>query len=68
MIYIYGEIDTWSATKVEPSAKTNSVILELPGASHATARIKNMDVATKEKLSETLYQWIGIKPDYNLIK
>ncbi len=67
IIYIYGGIDTWSATKVNPSSKTNSVILEIPGANHRSARIKNMDSQMKEKLSETLYNWIGIKPDYNLI-
>lgn len=67
IIYIYGETDTWSATQVNPSTKTNSIILELPQANHASARIKNMDLSQKNKLSETLYKWIGIKPDYNLL-
>ena len=68
MIYIYGGTDTWSATKVVPSPQTNSVILELPNASHSSARIKNMDENLKNQLSNTLYQWIHIRPDYSLLK
>lgn len=68
IIYIYGETDTWSATKVNPSSQTNSVILELPGANHASARIINMSNLQKNELSEILYKWIGINPDYSLLK
>jgi len=66
-IYIYGELDTWSATKVEPTLKTNSIILELPGANHASARVTNMNSMMKDKFSETLLKWIGIKPNFNLL-
>ena len=66
-IYIYGELDTWSATKVIPSLKTNSLKLELPGANHASARIANMDQVMRNQLSDSLYQWIGIRPNYSLL-
>ncbi|MCO6564883.1 MAG: hypothetical protein J6581_05510 [Apibacter sp.] len=66
-IYIYGELDTWSATKVIPTHNTNSIILELVGANHASARIKNMNQAMRQQISDILYQWIGIRPNYDLL-
>ncbi|MDR3272191.1 MAG: hypothetical protein LBT29_01715 [Flavobacteriaceae bacterium] len=68
IIYIYGGNDTWSATKVVPSPQTNSVILELPGANHASARIENMNETLKNQLSNVLYDWIHLRPDYSLLK
>lgn len=66
-IYIYGELDTWSATKVIPTHNTNSIILELVGANHASARIKNMNQAMRQQISDILYQWIGVRPNYDLL-
>ncbi|WP_128330687.1 S28 family serine protease [Apibacter sp. HY039] len=68
IIYIYGGIDTWSATKVIPSPKTNSILLEIKGADHATARINKMNDDLKRKFSNTLEKWLGIQPDFNALK
>ncbi|MCF8244680.1 MAG: hypothetical protein K9J37_09345 [Saprospiraceae bacterium] len=60
-IYINGDSDTWSATAVRPSGKTNAVFFFMPKTSHSGARIKNMTKAEKEKLVTTLEQWLGME-------
>ncbi|MBI5914604.1 MAG: hypothetical protein HY842_04450 [Bacteroidetes bacterium] len=60
-IYINGDSDTWSATAVRPSGKTNSVWFFLPKTSHGGARIKNMTKADREKLVTTLENWLGME-------
>ena len=59
-IYLYGEIDTWSATAVPPSKKTNSVWFMMEGKDHRTCRIKYMTEEEKAKLENTLEEWLEI--------
>jgi len=61
IIYIYGAGDTWSATSVPPSDKTNSVWFFLNGASHGTARIRSMNDDQKKLLVNTLENWLKIE-------
>ncbi|GJM34634.1 MAG: tripeptidyl aminopeptidase [Saprospiraceae bacterium] len=61
IIYIYGAVDTWTATGVPPSDATNSVWFNMEGKSHSTARIRNMNAVEKEKLEMTLEKWLGIE-------
>jgi hypothetical protein len=59
-IYIYGGIDTWSATAVPPSEKVDALWFFLPGQGHAGARIRNMTPEDKEKLTFALKRWLDI--------
>ena len=61
MVYINGAIDTWSATAPPPSNKTNSLYFFMDGKHHANARIKNMNEENKNKLENTLEQWLDIE-------
>lgn len=60
MIYINGAIDTWSATAVPPSKKTNALFFFLEGKHHGNARIKNMTPEERLKLNDTLSRWLDI--------
>lgn len=60
-IYINGNSDTWSATAVRPSGKTNAVFFFMPKTDHGRARIKNMTKVEREKLVGTLEQWLGME-------
>lgn len=57
-IYIYGAVDTWSATGVPPSDKTNSVWFMMDGKDHRTARIANMTASERKLFIDTLEQWL----------
>ena len=59
ILYIYGAGDTWSATSVPPSAKTNSLWFFIDGASHGSARIRNMSPAQRNLFITTLEKWLG---------
>jgi hypothetical protein len=59
IIYIYGASDTWSATSVPPSAKTNSVWFFIDGANHGSARIYNMSPSQREIFISTLEKWLN---------
>lgn len=63
-IYIYGENDTWSATGVEPSKKTNSLWVIMEGKHHGNARIKNMSQENKDAVEAKLEKWLG--EDYEI--
>ncbi len=60
-IYINGNADTWSATAVRPSGKTNAVFFFMPKTDHGKARIKNMSKADKDKLVATLEKWLEME-------
>lgn len=62
-IYIYGEIDTWSATAVPESDQVDARWFYLKGKDHAGARIKNMDDAQRTELVRTLEEWLNIEID-----
>lgn len=60
-IYINGNSDTWSATAVRPSGKTNAVFFFMPNTDHRMARIKNMNDADRGKLISTLEEWLDME-------
>ena len=60
MIYIYGAIDTWSATAVRPNKNVDAEWFFMEGKSHANARIANMNEAEKERFIGTLEKWLSI--------
>lgn len=60
-IYIYGGIDTWTASAVPKNPKTNSKWFFLKDKHHGDARIVNMTVNEKSLLIKTLEEWLGIK-------
>jgi hypothetical protein len=57
-IYIYGEIDTWSATKVPFSDKVDALWMVMEDKHHGTARVKNMTDQNKEKVLNALEKWL----------
>lgn len=59
MIFIYGEVDPWSATHV-PSfrGKVNEQVYIQPGGSHR-ARIGNMPEDMKEKILTQINKWLA---------
>lgn len=59
-IYIYGKNDTWSATAVPPSKKTNSLWIMMEGKHHGNARIKNMSPENKQAVEQTLEKWLDL--------
>lgn len=59
MIFIYGEIDPWSATRVPQfKGKVNQQVYILPGGSH-TARISNMPEEMKERVLIQINKWLA---------
>lgn len=56
-IYIYGELDTWSATAVTSTGTTNSKIFVKEEGSHRT-RIRNMPEEQREEVYNTLDQFL----------
>ncbi len=60
MIYINGALDTWSATAVPPSDKTNSLFFFMEGKHHGSARIRNMSEKDKSRLIKSLNTWLDI--------
>jgi hypothetical protein len=67
IIYIYGASDTWSATAVPPSNKTNAVWFFLKGKNHGDARIANMSEQEQIKLESALENWLEIDVDLSRI-
>jgi len=59
MIFIYGEYDPWSATRVPTfKGKVNEQVYIQPGGSHAS-RIGNMPEATKKKIIDQINKWLS---------
>ena len=58
-LYIYGELDTWGACKVDPGNKTNAVRMVKKGGSHRT-RIRSFKGEELEKIYRTLEDWLDI--------
>jgi len=57
-IYIYGELDTWSASAVPFSKNVDAVWFIMEGKNHRNARIKNMTSSEKQMLVSTLQRWL----------
>jgi len=59
-IYIYGAVDTWSASAVQPSDKVDALWFFMDGEHHGSARIRNMNKTDKLKLVTALERWLDI--------
>lgn len=66
MIFIYGEIDPWSASAVELSGKTNALKMVHKGGDHRT-RIKSFPDEEKNVIFNALEQWLEIPIDREAI-
>lgn len=63
MIFIYGEIDSWSATAVELTGETNSIKMVKKGGTHLT-RINSFDQTDQNRIIDSLQVWLNYKiPD-----
>lgn len=60
MIFIYGGVDTWSATAVELTGETNAIKIVKKGGSHRT-RIKNIDETDRKFIINKLEEWLDYK-------
>ena len=61
MIYIYGELDPWSASAVELiPGKTNALKMVKKSGNHKT-RIKDFDDSDKELIYQKLEEWLEMK-------
>lgn len=63
IIYIYGEIDPWTAGAVELTGQTNSVKIIQPGANHSIL-IENLD--QKGLVYSTLEDWLDVAIQENV--
>jgi hypothetical protein len=59
-IFIYGELDPWSAPAVELSDKINSIKIIKKGGNHRT-RISHISKDDKNKIISALENWLGIQ-------
>ncbi len=59
-IYIYGEIDTWTACGITPSKNTNAIRLDKAGGSHRT-RIKDFSKEEQQIIYDALKKWLKVK-------
>jgi len=60
ILYIYGEIDAWSACAVELTGRTNAVKMVKKGGAHTT-RIKSFEGEELAKIYSTLEKWLDVK-------
>ena len=57
MIYIYGELDPWSSTSVNPDSRTDAMKMVLSGGSHST-RIRHFTETEQLMLKQQLLKWL----------
>ncbi|MGB5288894.1 MAG: S28 family serine protease [Ignavibacteriaceae bacterium] len=57
MIFIYGELDTWSATAVELTGETNAIKMVKKGGNHKT-RINSFDEDDRKYIINKLKEWL----------
>ena len=64
IMFIYGDLDTWAATRVELSpeakARDNHVMVH-PTGHHAT-RIRSFSQGSRQRILSILYNWMGMEP------
>jgi hypothetical protein len=68
MLYIYGGIDTWTSAGIIVSDKVNSKRFVIPGATHATARIKNMNAEMQHEFIQKVIDMTGLEVNINAVK
>ena len=59
MIFIYGEVDPWSASAVRLSGQTNALKMVKEGGDHST-RIGDFDQEKKEQILDALRDWLDV--------
>jgi hypothetical protein len=61
MLYIYGELDTWTATGVTAiTGKADALVMILKGGHHG-AGIRAFPADEKQRIYDTLTRWLGFK-------
>ncbi|NQU34625.1 MAG: hypothetical protein HQ521_15455 [Bacteroidetes bacterium] len=60
-IYIYGAMDTWSASAVRPSEDVDALWFFMKDKHHGSARIRNMSEDEKQQLISALERWLDIE-------
>jgi hypothetical protein len=68
ILYIYGGIDTWSAPRVLVSNRVNSQSFLISGASHGTARIKNLPEKMRKEFAGKVKEWTGLNCNMDVLK
>ena len=58
MIYIYGEVDPWFSTSLNPDSRTNAMKLVLAGGNHTT-RLMNFSPEIQQKVIYKLKKWLS---------
>jgi hypothetical protein len=59
MIFIYGEIDPWSASAVQLSGETNAIKMVNPGGDHRT-RISSFPDSMRTQILDSLESWLDV--------
>ncbi len=62
-IYIYGALDTWSATAVPPSDEVDALWFFMEGKHHGNARLKQMKAPELQSILEALKRWLLLKEE-----
>src|SRR6201991_1765336 len=67
-VYIYGGIDAWTAAGIIVSDKVNSKRFLVPGATHATARVKNMSPEMQKQFALKVKELAGMDVDVSRLQ
>jgi PS-10 peptidase S37 len=67
MIYIYGEVDPWSATQIMFNGKKDNLKMIAAGGSHFS-RIRQLSPEQREQVYQSLERWLGMTLDRTKIK
>ncbi len=65
MIFIYGEMDPWSASAVQLTGRTNSLKMVKKGGEHTT-RIKDFEGEEKDRILDALQKWLDVEVERDL--
>jgi hypothetical protein len=68
IVYIYGGIDAWTSAGIVVSDKVNSKRFLVPGATHATARVKNMSPEMQKEYAQKVKEIAGLDIDVNALQ
>jgi hypothetical protein len=60
IVYVYGELDTWSSTAVELIGRTNAIKLVNKGGYHGS-RIRDLSPEQKELFYKNMESWLDMK-------
>ncbi|MBK9961684.1 MAG: hypothetical protein IPP06_10265 [Saprospiraceae bacterium] len=60
ILYIYGEMDTWTSCGVVPDKNLDAARFEMKGGNHRT-RIRNFSVEEKTQIYQLLQRWTHLK-------